>query len=135
MSGSDDSTDLVVIPPGVLVVDIIDKESLGPRCCLRHIRETDLDTITYLLNDKDVSAYTSDRIPHPYTRADADATYTLFTTANAQEAIYRVVAVDDIPVGCVILRRGTADRRHIAEIGYWLGRRYWGAGVCCSIMR
>ena len=44
-----------------------------------------------------------------------------------------VAHIDGMLIGCVSLRIKREDQR--AELGYWIGRPYWGQGYCTEAVR
>lgn len=87
----------------------------------------DRDRFVELANDYDVWKQLYDRFPHPYTHADAEE----WIAFNAKRTAGTGLAICDAdgPIGSVGLTLREADYRHSAEIGYWLGRRFWGRGI------
>ena len=45
------------------------------------------------------------------------------------------IEVDGEYAGGVGYERFEAERRFVAEIGYWVGRKYWGRGVATAAVR
>ena len=78
-------------------------------CLLRPWRESDAAGIVRHANDRDVWLNLRDRFPHPYGTADAHA--------------YIRSVVSQSPPLCS------------AEIGYWVGRTYWGRGIMTAAVR
>ena len=68
-----------------------------------------------------------DRFPHPYTTDDARGFITFARGADPETAF--AVTVDDQPVGSIGAVLGEDVERCSAEVGYWLGERYWGRGI------
>ena len=73
--------------------------------------------------------YLSDRLPYPYTEADAD--WWLAETAKKEgtEGLFRMILADGRPVGQITLERGTGIGSRDAEIGYTLNTAYWSKGI------
>jgi [ribosomal protein S5]-alanine N-acetyltransferase len=88
------------------------------RLLLRQPRLSDAPALIALVDDWDVARMTG-TIPHPYTAADAEA----FLTGNSDALVFAITR-DDQFLGCC----GATPRRGIIEIGYWLGRPFWGKG-------
>jgi RimJ/RimL family protein N-acetyltransferase len=92
---------------------------------LRPVRLADVDALLPLMADWEVIQWLSSP-PWPYARADMEE----FFHKRARlpvggPELFRVVTVDHAAAGIVsILRRQDAP-----ELGYWLGRPYWGRGV------
>lgn len=38
------------------------------------------------------------------------------------------IEIEGVTCGSIGALPGVAERAHVAELGYWLGRRYWGQG-------
>ena len=95
------------------------------RLRLRAPRPDDAPRIAELANDFDVVRMTSS-MPFPYTLADAEGFLRLIENRDPDaEAVFAVEAEEGL-MGIVGL-----DSRHggaAPEIGYWLGRPYWGRG-------
>ncbi|MDO9709155.1 bifunctional GNAT family N-acetyltransferase/(deoxy)nucleoside triphosphate pyrophosphohydrolase [Paracraurococcus lichenis] len=101
------------------------------RLVLRPLRAEDAAALHRLVNDWEV-AKTLARVPFPYPRDLAD-TWIASTWAQiaAGEAWHLAIVGEEngeeVLVGCVGL---TLSRdRSAAELGYWVGRRFWGHGV------
>lgn len=93
---------------------------------LRPWRDTDLESLVLHANDERVSRGTSDRFPFPYTRADGEA----FLAGRVVDLAAPVFAIeiDGQACGGIGVRPGQGERRHGAELGYWLGHRHWNRG-------
>ena len=79
---------------------------------LRPWRPDDLESLLHHANDAEVSRGLRDRFPYPYTRGDGEA----------------------FLAGSVGAQQGVAERGHTAELGYWLGRAYWGQGLMTRVV-
>jgi RimJ/RimL family protein N-acetyltransferase len=94
------------------------------RLLLRPPRAADISQFVPLLNDFDVAKNLS-RVPHPYTEDDACAFIVNMNYALATGTDYGFV---------ILLRPGifigmcAVHPQRGWELGYWLGRRYWGSG-------
>lgn len=109
------------------------------RLVMRPFRLADVDAIAGLANDEAVARNTLN-IPYPYARDDAVA----WVTSHAEqlerrEAVTYAVTERglDRVVGAVGLILELEHER--AELGYWLGRPYWGRGyateAAAAVMR
>ncbi len=92
---------------------------------------SDVDALVLHANDLEVARQLRDRFPHPYTLHDA--------TAFLRRAIEDVsgnlaIEVDGEAVGAIGYVPGTDIERFSAEIGYWLGRRFWGRGIATDAL-
>jgi RimJ/RimL family protein N-acetyltransferase len=88
----------------------------------------DVKAIVRLASDRCVAENTA-RVPHPYTADDAEQ---FVAAGNRQtgEATF-IIMLDGEPVGVC----GVEAREGGAEIGYWLGRPYWGRGFATEAVR
>lgn len=98
------------------------------RLTLRPFTAADAVAVTALLNDADVSA-TLAAIPYPYYRQYADAwiaTHERLLSERREEHFAIVLRASGELMGAVALlwKEPTAP----PELGYWLGRQYWGCG-------
>jgi len=93
------------------------------RLVLRAPRLGDAKTIAALANDRQIAENTA-RVPHPYKLADAKQ-WIRAVAPRAGEETFLITLADGTIVGVCGL-----DLRDepMPELGYWLGRRYWGQG-------
>ncbi|MCB8836651.1 GNAT family N-acetyltransferase [Aurantimonas sp. VKM B-3413] len=93
-----------------------------PRLRLRPVAKTDAEAIANLISDRDVAKMLS-RVPWPYHLEDAEA----FIANHGDEIVFAICpkAGGDL-AGLCSLKLNPEVRR--AEIGYWIGRPYWGNG-------
>ena len=105
-----------------------DRTTKGPeqittrRLVLRPAGLEDAEAVAHLANDRHIAEMTS-RIPHPYGRRDAIA----FLGADRTETIHAILRRDDAMfMGLSGLQPRPGRGRF--ELGYWLGRPFWGEG-------
>jgi RimJ/RimL family protein N-acetyltransferase len=106
------------------------------RLALRALDAADADRITLLAGDFDVARMTTS-MPHPFHRRHADAFLSRAQALDpAREAVFAIELEDEGLVGVVgfhptdVLGAKAGGSRHVgSEIGYWLGRPYWGRGL------
>jgi RimJ/RimL family protein N-acetyltransferase len=100
---------------------------------LRAWRATDAESLAQHANNLRVWRNMSDAFPHPYTlevaRHWVDRGHVDFGGDNW------AIAFEDEAVGGCGLAQGAGGERCNAEIGYWLGERYWGRGVVTQVAR
>ncbi|MBY0550887.1 MAG: GNAT family N-acetyltransferase [Candidatus Obscuribacterales bacterium] len=110
------------------------KPTLETRLCLKlkscEIRTWSADDVESLAanaNDKDIAANLRDTFPHPYSAADARRWIALCSVTEPRTNF--AIAVDGKAVGSIGVMPQTDVSRKTAEIGYWLGKNYWGKGI------
>ncbi|MFI4970469.1 MAG: GNAT family N-acetyltransferase [Lysobacterales bacterium] len=98
---------------------------------LRAWRPDDLDSLVANASDENVSLGLRDRFPYPYTGNDGRA-----WLARAVDESDRswAIEIDGLAVGGVSLHPGSDVHRHSAELGYWIGRRFWGHGIMTRVL-
>jgi RimJ/RimL family protein N-acetyltransferase len=104
----------------------------GP-CVIRSWRPGDEDALARHANDRGVWLNLRDRFPHPYTRSDAEQ-WVRFASGRTPETAF-AIAVEDQAVGGIGLELHDDVERCAAEIGYWLGRTFWGRGLATAAVR
>ena len=96
---------------------------------LREWRPEDAPSITRYADDPQVAANLRDIFPAPYHLSDAREFIQSCMAADEGQAIFRAISVNGQAVGSIALTRGTDVYRLSAELGYWLGREFWGRGI------
>lgn len=96
---------------------------------LREWRPEDAPSITRYADDPQVAANLRDIFPAPYHLPDAREFIQSCMAADEGQAIFRAISVNGQAVGSIALTRGTDVYRLSAELGYWLGREFWGRGI------
>jgi RimJ/RimL family protein N-acetyltransferase len=96
------------------------------RLLLRPFRRTDAKEFTRLAGDWGVASMTSD-IPHPLTEAQARA----WLRPGREEVRFALELDGQLIGGAGYYRRRTGT----AELGFWLGREWWGRGYATEATR
>ena len=105
------------------------KPITGTRINLRPITKSDAESIYKYARDRAISRYTF--LPHPYTRKDADDWVITSSERNASGIDFNMGI--ELPstgeiIGMISLNNIDVINRH-AELGYWLGKPFWGKGM------
>jgi RimJ/RimL family protein N-acetyltransferase len=99
----------------------------SPRLTYRPIDAQDASRIASLAGDWDIARMTS-RIPHPYSLIDADN----WIASIGSDEFVRAVERDGQLIGAVGYIERDAEQ---AEIGYWIGKPWWGNGYATEAAR
>ena len=83
-------------------------------------------------NNLNVAKNLRDRFPHPYTEKDAKAFLKHATSASDPSNL--AIEIDGEAVGAVGFVPGRDIERFSAEIGYWLGEKFWGRGIATEAL-
>lgn len=102
-------------------------------CTLRPFRPEDAAPMAAIAGDPEIWLQVTDRFPHPYTLAHAEAFIARQLGRDPQRNL--AICVDDTVAGGVIIRPGEGIGRISAELGYWIGKSYWGRGIATAAAR
>ncbi len=105
-------------------------ETAIPGCRLGSWIESDARALATHANDREVWLNLRDRFPHPYGPADAEAWIACASGQEPQRSF--AIAINDVAIGGIGLEVQTDVHRRSAELGYWLGRIYWGQGMATA---
>ena len=97
------------------------------RLILRSLETRDADQIALLAGDFEVASKTG-RIPYPYSR---EAALQWLTGLDEGERVYCIEFAGALTGLCGYTLRADGS----AEIGYWLGKPYWGRGFATEAVR
>jgi RimJ/RimL family protein N-acetyltransferase len=101
---------------------------------LRRWRPADEQELVRIANDRAVWRNLTDRFAHPYTVADA-RDWISIAHAAPSDARNWAIEVEGRVAGAVGFERLPGLHGKTAEIGYWLGRAYWGRGLATEALR
>ena len=79
--------------------------------------------------------FLSDRLPYPYTKADADWWLGMVAENEGKEGVWRAIVVDNQIVGSISVER-IADKNHaVGSIGYMILTPFWSQGIGTEAVR
>jgi RimJ/RimL family protein N-acetyltransferase len=93
----------------------------------------DAESLARHANDYGVWQNLRDRFPHPYSAEDAEA-YIAHVASRPVQTSFGIV-VGDEAIGSISLMLGQDIARKSAEVGYWIGRAFWGRGIMVDALR
>ncbi len=99
----------------------------GTHCLLRRWSADDAEAVAKHANDKGVAENLRDAFPHPYTLADAEGF--LERVLGVENPSLLCIEIDGEAAGGIGVKLLSDVERVGAEMGYWLGRSFWGRGV------
>ncbi|WP_400192700.1 GNAT family N-acetyltransferase [Hymenobacter sp. B81] len=102
---------------------------------LRPFEPADAPALARHANDRGIWRNLRDRFPHPYELQDAERYIAFVSSAEGRQHVHLCVEVDGEAAGSIsVLFQADIDRR-AAEIGYFIGRPYWGRGIATAAVR
>ncbi len=114
--------------PGELKIDIGNGYAL--RDWSSAWNDGDQDRWIALADDYDIWANLDASFPHPYTRKDAEEWVALQSAKNPVEHFATCDA--EGPIGGIGLNTERADSPGSAELGYFVGKPFWGRGIATA---
>ena len=79
--------------------------------------------------------FLSDRLPNPYTEADADWWLGMIAENEGKEGVWRSIWADGQLVGSISVERKNDGDRAIGEIGYMILTPFWSQGFGTEAVR
>lgn len=102
-------------------------EIIRERYTLREWRPTDKKSLAYNINNKHIWNNLRDALPNPYTEQDAE---NFIEKVREKTGIYDfAIQVGKEAVGGISCTPQNDIERFNAEIGYWIGEKYWNKGI------
>ncbi|MBL7033027.1 MAG: GNAT family N-acetyltransferase [Candidatus Delongbacteria bacterium] len=101
---------------------------------IRSYQESDLPQLVKQANDRAIWLNLTDGFPHPYTMQNG-RDWISIATSQEPETNFAIVSGNDAVIGGVGLEIKADIYRCTAEIGYWLGRAWWGQGIATRALR
>jgi len=96
---------------------------------IRDWKIEDIDSIARHANDKEIAENLRNTFPYPYTRENAER-YIRYCLAEGKSCqLSLAIDCDGEAVGGIGLTKEDDIKCKCAELGYWLGKAYWGRGV------
>ena len=79
--------------------------------------------------------YLSDRLPYPYTEADADWWLGMVAENDGKEGVWRAIVADGQIVGSISVERMADENRAAGSIGYMILTPFWSQGIGTEAVR
>ena len=94
----------------------------------------DREALVALCNAVD-RTFLSDRLPYPYTDADADWWLGMVAENDGKEGVWRAIVVDGQIVGSISVERMAEEQRNAGSIGYMILTPFWSQGIGTEAVR
>lgn len=106
-----------------------------PRLILRRFALADAPDVQRLAGERDIARYTLS-IPHPYVDGMAEqwiGSHEQRLSSGEAAAFAITLRSGGLLIGAIGLEIN--QEHHRAELGYWIGKPYWGQGYCTEAAR
>ena len=94
----------------------------------------DREALMALCNAVD-RTYLSDRLPYPYTEADADWWLGMVAGNDGKEGVWRAIVVEGQIVGSISVERMANENQAVGSIGYMILTPFWSQGIGTEAVR
>ena len=102
---------------------------------IREWRIEDKADLAENLNNVHVLNNLRDGLPYPYTEKDAEEYINVMLSSDKENTFAFAVTLDDQVIGSIGVFRCDNIHRRTAELGYYIGEKYWGNGYMTSAVR
>jgi ribosomal-protein-alanine N-acetyltransferase len=99
---------------------------------LRPFTLNDLDSLVENANDIEIAKFMTDAFPHPYTK-EKGISFIEFANKNSPPSIL-AIDVNGKAIGGVGIHLQSDVLRKNAELGYWVGQKYWGHKIATRVV-
>ena len=94
----------------------------------------DREALMALCNAVD-RAFLSDRLPYPYTEADADWWLGMVAENDGKEGVWRAIWANGQLVGSISVERKAGEERNTGDLGYMILTPWWSKGIGTEAVR
>ncbi len=102
------------------------------RCTIRPWQHGDEASLAQHANNRKIWRNLRDTFPHPYTLKDAEE-WIRFASAENPPRNFAIVVEEEAAGGIGFVVKDDVYRR-TAELGYWLGEKFWGRGIITEVV-
>ncbi|MEG0795837.1 MAG: GNAT family protein [Odoribacter sp.] len=106
---------------------------IGDGYVLRELSFSDCESFAENANNTKIWNNLMDHFPHPYTKQDA-FDYISMVKAMPGMPMRFAIEVDGVAVGSIGFGSEGDVERVTAEVGYWIGEKYWGHGIVHKVL-
>ena len=104
-------------------------------CSIRKLNIKDAANLAEMLNNKRILDNLRDGLPYPYTVKDAEEYINAMLSADPEKTFAFAIILDDKVIGSIGVFRCENIHFRTAEMGYYIGERYWGKGIMTSAVK
>lgn len=102
---------------------------------IREWKRSDAGALAKLLNNKKILDNLRDGLPYPYTESDALDYINSCLSSDKNAVFCFAIVFNDNLVGSMGVFRQQNIHRRTAEIGYYVGEKFWGNGIATNAVK
>lgn len=99
---------------------------------LRPWRESDLESLVSNANNPKIAQFMTNRFPYPYSKEHGANWLKMATTQSP--VLFQAITLNDEAIGGIGIHPQQDIMCKNAELGYWLGEKYWGKGIMTKVI-
>jgi len=97
---------------------------------LRKFKTEDVPLLVSYLNEHSVTKFMSTRVPQPYTQEAGE----WWANTGSKMGIVKAITENGVLIGSIGAIVGEFEKQKSAEVGYWIGKPFWGKGFASDAL-
>ena len=102
---------------------------------IRRWKIEDKSELAEVLNNRNILNNLRDGVPYPYTENDAADFINAMLSADPDKTFAFAITLDDKVIGSIGVFRQENIHCRTAELGYYIGEKYWGNGYMTEAVK
>jgi RimJ/RimL family protein N-acetyltransferase len=102
---------------------------------IRRWKIEDKSELAEVLNNRNILNNLRDGVPYPYTENDAADFINAMLSADPDKTFAFAITLDDKVIGSIGVFRQENIHYRTAELGYYIGEKYWGNGYMTEAVK
>ena len=102
---------------------------------IREWKIEDKKDLSEILNNMNILNNLRDGLPYPYTEKDAEEFIKAILSSDKEKTFAFAITLDDKVIGSIGVFRQENIHYRTAEMGYYIGEKYWGNGYMTEAVR
>lgn len=102
---------------------------------IRRWKIEDKSELAEVLNNRNILNNLRDGVPYPYTENDAADFINAMLSADPDKTFAFAITLDDKVIGSIGIFRQENIHYRTAELGYYIGEKYWGNGYMTEAVK
>ena len=111
------------------------EEEVSMEIKIRKWKNEDKTELAEILNNRNILNNLRDGVPYPYTEKDAEDFIGAMLSADPDKTFAFAITLDDKVIGSIGIFRQENIHYRTAELGYYIGEKYWGNGYMTEAVK